>query len=574
MSIAERSALYQEKTGSVTAEEQIDRYLDELAVAKTKLREWSIPERIALADDCFDGMMRHAREWVDAGCKAKGIPAGSPLRAEELSTGPLATARYLRLITQSLADIAKHGVPQLPGEIVTGPSGELRVQVLPTRGLFDSVAFMGFKAHVWMKPGVTRDNLRQHMATHFQGGEKGEGICCVLGAGNVSSIAPTDAFSKIFQEGRVVLLKMNPVNEYLGTIFEKAFSPLIDAGFLRIVYGGADVGSYCVQHPLVDEVHITGSIYSHDTIVWGPPGPERERRKADNDPVLKKTITSELGNVSPWIVIPGPYTDKELRFQAENFASSITNNASFNCVASKVLVHWKGWKDRAKFIGYVEDVLARTPRRVAYYPGAPERFRKFAGKDPGAGEAGTLPWVLVKDVDPEADVIYFNEESFVCVCAETALDAADERDFIQKATHFANDRLWGTLAASVMIHPKFRKEPKNEQAFQRMLADLRVGTIGVNYWSAISYAMMSTPWGGYPIGTTKDPKSGVGWVHNTYMLDAAQKAVLEGPITLFPKPLWFPSNQHGEEVIWKVLDLYQKPSLFKLPGMLLAAMKG
>ena len=46
----------------------------------------------------------------------------------------------------------------------------------------------------------------------------------VLGAGNVSSIPATDTISKVFQEGQVVLLKMNPVNEYLGPIFERLFA--------------------------------------------------------------------------------------------------------------------------------------------------------------------------------------------------------------------------------------------------------------------------------------------------------------------------------------------------------------
>lgn len=570
MSIAERAALYQERTGSVTSEKEIDRALAELAEAKGRVPGLSIRDRIELADDCLAGMMKYRREWIDVGCRAKA----NPWRGEEASTGPLATARYLKLIARSLADIDRQGVPELPGEIADGPRGKLRVQVLPTKGLFDSVAFMGFRAHVWMRDGVDRGNLRSTMATYYQEGREEQGVACVLGAGNVSSIAPTDAFSKFFQEGKVVLLKMNPVNEYLGPVFEKAFAPMIDAGFLRIVYGGADVGSAVVAHELVDEVHITGSIYSHDTIVWGPPGPERERRKAQNDPVLKKKITSELGNVTPWIVVPGPYTDKELRFQAENFASSIVNNCSFNCVASKVLLTSRGWKDREKFLGYVQEVLDKTPRRVAYYPGARERFRKFAGFEPTGGEEGMLPWTMVRDVDHDADLIYFNEESFTCVCAETALDAADPGEFLKAAVDFANHRLWGNLACSVLIHPKFRKGAGNEALFQDALAELRYGTIGVNYWSALSYAMMSTPWGGYPGGTLQNPMSGIGWVHNTYMLDAAEKAVLEGPLTLFPKPLWFPSHQHGEEVIEKVLDLYQSPSVLKLPSLLLSSLKG
>jgi len=48
-----------------------------------------------------------------------------------------------------------------------------------------------------------------------------------------------------------------------------------------VVYGGAEVGRFLVYHPQVDDVHITGSDLTHDLIVWGPPGAERERRKRE-----------------------------------------------------------------------------------------------------------------------------------------------------------------------------------------------------------------------------------------------------------------------------------------------------
>ena len=71
----------------------------------------------------------------------------------------------------------------------------------------------------------------------------------VLGAGNVSSIPPMDVATKMFVEGFVCILKMNPVNEWVGPYLERALAPLIDRGYLRIVYGGAEVGSYLLLPP-------------------------------------------------------------------------------------------------------------------------------------------------------------------------------------------------------------------------------------------------------------------------------------------------------------------------------------
>ena len=576
MSIAEQSALYRERTVNVSSHEAIDRALSRLAEAKSRWGHTPLDERIGLVQASIEGVARHAEEWVEAACGAKGLAAGDPARGEEVLGGPLATLRYLRLLLQTLQDIQSTGKPRLPGKVSDGPGRRLRVEVFPARGMFDTILFRGLRAESLLKPGVTREQLEARIAPYYRTDptERKGGISVVLGAGNVASIPPTDALTKLFHDGKVVLLKMNPVNEYLGPIFEKAFAALIDSGLLAIVYGGAEVGSYAIAHNLVDEVHITGSVYSHQSIVWGPPGEERERRIAAHEPLLKKNITSELGNVTPWIIAPGEYTERQLRFQAENLASTIANNASFNCVATKVIVTHKGWGQRELFLDMLEDVLDAVPPRKAYYPGAEQRFERFAGCAPGGCPPGVLPWKLIRDADPDRDSRFFEEESFVCVYAETALEARDDVDFLHHATEFVNERLWGTLGASLMLPPALRRRADGKVAVDQMLADLRYGTVAINYWSALSFALMSPAWGGFPTATLEDPQSGIDWVHNTFMLPDVEKTVVEGPITMWPKPLWMPTNRASEEVGWKVVKMYEQPSVWKIPSLLISALKG
>ena len=554
---------------SPTPTETIERCLSDLVAGKDKLSTLSLASRVALMEDCLRRAVQLAPEWVDAACEAKGVSPGSPMRAEEIAAGPLATVRHLRLLINNYRAVEKSGKIPLPAPPIQGPGG-LLVQVMPVEGMFDSIVFAGFKAHSLLAPEVTREDL-EHLGENLK--NFGPAKCVlVLGAGNVSSIPATDTISKVFQEGHAVLLKMNPVNEYLGPIFQRVFAGLIEAGLVRIIYGGADVGAIAVNHARVDEIHITGSIYSHDAIVWGSSQAEQQRRKQEQNPLLKKPITSELGNVSPWIIVPGNYSRKQLRFQAENVASSITNNASFNCVATKVIITSKSWPQRQEFLDLLEDVLDRVPQRRAYYPGARERFGRFSGKQPGA--ADSLPWTLLRDTDPQHAPHLFCEESFVCVCAELGLEAADDRQFLAGAVEFANQKLWGTLGAALTLHPSFRGEPQGEACFQAALRDLQYGAVGVNHWPGLVYAMMSPPWGGYPIGTLANAQSGIGAVHNTFMLEGVQKTVLEGPLVISPKPFWFPTNRRPEPIAWKVLDLYARPSLWRLPGLLLAALRG
>ena len=92
-------------------------------------------------------------------------------------------------------------------------------------------------------------------------------------------------------------MKSHPVIDYLGKILAKAFSPLIHAGYLRIAYGGADIGAYIAQHPGIEAVHLTGSDKTYEKIVLEPGRGEENKRM--NRPAIQKKVSSELGNVSP-----------------------------------------------------------------------------------------------------------------------------------------------------------------------------------------------------------------------------------------------------------------------------------
>jgi hypothetical protein len=486
--------------------------------------------------------------------------------------GPVSIVRYLRMIARTLSDLQTNPAPRLPGK----PSivdGQVRVPTFPTRELYDAILFRGVSAETWLQPEVAEqglfgdgpDRLARRASAKPQ-------ISLVLGAGNVSAIPATDALTRILQGDSAVLLKMNPVNDYLGPIFEQSLQPLIDAGFLRIIYGGAAEGTYAINHELVDSIHVTGSAETHDAIVWGRDLEERQRRKSAGNPLVTKEITSELGNVTPWAIIPGDYTDAQLRAQAESIAAAIVNNASFNCIAVKMLITWKRWPARERFLEMISSILAKTPPRYAYYPGAAERFANFSGSGSGTDAEGRLPWVLRCGVEPDEDPQLFQRESFVCVTGETALDADSPAEFLSRAVEFMNDRVWGTLAAALTVPYAFQCE--HPAKLEAALSRLRYGTIGVNQWPGLGYALMSTPWGAFPDADLANVQSGLGFVHNTYLLDRPQKTVLRAPLTMFPKPSWFSTHRRPEALAWKLLELYCRPALWRLPGLLSQAVRG
>ncbi|HVX14384.1 MAG TPA: hypothetical protein VHC22_24570 [Pirellulales bacterium] len=554
--------------------DEVDRLLAGLHGARARWRDTSLASRVELLGQCADGVRATAHEWVAAACEAKDVSLHGPTAAEEIAAGPLTVLRYLRLLSASLSDIARSGRPRLPAKMVRGDDGRVRVPLFPTRGLYDSLLFPGYRAEAWLSPKTATDDGDGPMSdTSFLPPSNSTGTSLVLGAGNVSSIPAVDALMKLFEHNRVVLLKLNPVNDYLGDVFTRAFAPLISRTFLAVCHGGAEVGSYAAHHALVDDVHITGSLAAHNAIVWGTPDPPRDAQHAPSAR-LNKPITSELGNVTPWIVVPGRYSERQLDFQAENVAAMIANNASFNCIAAKLIVTCRGWPDRERFLDKVQAVLAATPHRSAYYPGAAERYRRFTGVEPAEAPCGTLPWTIVCDVDADRQPHFFREESFVCVCAETAIEAAGQAEFLSRAVAFVNERVWGTLGVGLMVPPDFRRSAAGRACWSAELARLRYGTVAVNVWPGIAYSMMCVPWGGYPGGTLADPQSGLGWVHNTYFLKGVEKSVVEAPLVARPKPLWFPTHRRVHVLARRVLDLYHRPTWWKLARLVGPALRG
>lgn len=538
-----------------------------------------IAERIALLEELRRSYHAVAEPSVRAACEAKGVDPEGPIAGEEWLAGPLVVMRNLRLLVEALRDIPRHGAPYIPpSRLSTLENGQLSARLYPAN-LQDALLLPGVVGEVRFQPGVTAANLREHQATFYRRPHEGR-VCAVLGGGNVNSIPPTDCLYKLFVEGTACVLKMNPVNAYLGPFLERAFAPLAARNVLAVVYGGAEEGAALVQHPDVDEVHITGSDKTHDALMWGPPGPEADARRARGEPLLRKAISSELGNISPVVIVPGPYSDGEMRFQGNSIAGMVANNASFNCNSAKLLVQPREWRHRAQVLDAVQTALGRTQVRRAWYPGADQRWKQFTEGRKGLRLVGTpgqgqLAFALLPDVDPTvAQDRVFHQEPWCTVLSETSLPGSDDPvAFLEQVVPFLNDKVWGTLCATLVVHPKSLKDPAVERAVEKAIRELRYGSVAVNTWPAAVFALGSLPWGGHPSSTPQNIQSGLGWVHNTYMLEDIEKVVLRAPLTSFPPSPWVPGHRGVHVLGRRLADFEREPSWLKVPGIALAAMR-
>jgi hypothetical protein len=553
-----------------------------VAVLQEKKGAWvatSVRERIEILSQLLVSFAAVADRWTAAALAAEGLRPDAVGSGEEALVGPYMVLRNLRLLRTTLSEIESTGKPRIPGPVSLLPSGQVSARVFPG-DLYDRILYGGISADVWMEPGVTPESLPSTMATIYGSAERKSGAALVLSAGNVSSIGPLDALYKLFAEDQVVLYKTHPVNAYLGPLFAEGFGPLVERGFLRVVYGGAEAGAYLCKHAGIDEIHITGSDRTYDAIIFGP-GPEGAERKKKGEPLLRKPVSAELGNVSPVIVVPGPWSASDFAYQGENLATMLSNNAGFNCNAARVIVQQEGWPGRERLLESVRGVLGRVPTRRAYYPGAAERFDAFLkahGNEAetfGSRSGDQLPWALLPHLDPAAeDDICFRQEAFCGVFAETALAAPSVPEFLKQAADFCNDVLWGTLNITLLVHPATLESAENRSAFEGVVAALRYGTVSINHWAALGYGLGVTPWGAFPGHTPQDIQSGTGFVHNTLLFSRIQKAVLRSPFRAWPKPVWFATHQTAHRLTPKLTRFEADRSPAKLPGILALALRG
>jgi acyl-CoA reductase-like NAD-dependent aldehyde dehydrogenase len=553
---------------SATPIADLDKAVDKVSAAKQRWVQTAIPERIALLRECLAGVAQVAPEWVRSMCAVKGFSPEDNLAGEEWLVGPATTARNIRLLIQALQ---ANGQPK-PTALTQRASGQYVARVMPL-DTTERLVFAGFSADVWIEPGKPASQGKIYREPQTGPGA----VSLVLGAGNVSSIPPMDVLYKLFVENEVVVLKMNPVNSVAGPHLERAFKPLIDAGFLAIVYGGAEVGSHLANHAKVDTLHVTGSDRTYDAIVWGTDPADVQRRKAENKPINTRPFSAELGCVTPVLVVPGDWNEGDLDFQARQVASMVTQNASFNCNAAKVLVTARGWNLRERFLERVHRALAAAAPRKAYYPGASERYRGFVEHYPQAkplvaAQAGVVPWTVIPDVPAKRGEYALTNEAFCGVLAEVALDVSTPAEFLDAAVRFANDDCWGTLSCMLIIDEASQKQ--HAEVFDRAIEQLRYGGIGINAFTGMIYASVTPTWGAFPGHPPTDIQSGAGVVHNALLFDHPQKSVLRAPFRIRPTPAWFYDHKNLKALGQALVKAETAPGLGALFGLAISGMRG
>ena len=561
-----------------------DRIDLDIAALHEGARGWThvtLGQRARLLERVRAEVARVGEEWADTASTLKGVEKGHPLRGEEWLSGPYAVLVALDAYAATLHALARGESPLAKVKATRAPGDRVALHTFPANPV-DALLLSGYTGEIWLRPGVSEAEARADAGLAQLAPTVSGGVGLVLGAGNITSIPVLDVLYELLAHNRVALLKLNPTMDPLLAVFERALAPLIEPGFLRIVTGAGDVGAYLTGHDGIDHVHITGAEATFDAIVWGPAGSARTRRKREGRPLLRKPITAELGGVSPIIVVPGRWSEADLRFQAEHIVTMRLTNSGHNCIAGQVVIVSSDWAQRDAFLQALRDAYARAPRRPVWYPGSPAKLESAQAAYPGAEWLCDRTRALVT-IGPDDDATALETtEYFAPVLGVVELPGLGQ-EFLDTAVGHANEKLSGTLGANILIDPATQRALGD--GFERAVADLRYGSIAINAWTAFTFLTPTVAWGAFPGNPLDAIGSGTGIVHNAMLVDAVERSITRGPFrpfpraiaggerTVLPKPPWFVTSRTGARVSEGFARFQMDRNWLKLLGTLAAAFR-
>ena len=383
-----------------------------LEQVSSKRKEWvdlSLEARLQILQELKERLEQHVgyqtlyEQVGKLGCNMMGVPLDTDegeMEAQGLCLFVLSMYRTCLLGWHEIYEKRLNGTLPDPKSypVRTAINGQVCVQTFPTLNVSKSGFVSSCKGEVWLDPKVvpSEQDFKPYQYADSEGMAKESGLMVVLGAGNQGGLVLCDTLYGLFTRNCVVYLKLHALRNYMEPLIRSLLEPLIRRGFVGVEpHTTNERAAALVHHPLVTAVHLTGGKETHDGIVWGFDPKEQERNKRNNTPLLMAEMTSELGAVSPWIVVPANYTKAELMSQAGMVAAVIHNNASCNCNAPKVIVLSDSWEQKNEFLEIVEKTLADNILPIPYYPGCAQRWQKFRDQYNRSWSSGRFPGICL-----------------------------------------------------------------------------------------------------------------------------------------------------------------------------------
>ena len=310
-------------------------------------------------------------------------------------------------------------------------------------------------------------------------------------------------------------------------------------------------------------------------------------------------MTSELGCITPWIVVPTKYTRKQLVHHVQILMSGVHSNASSNCLSPKVVIFDENWDQKDEFIDCLREEWQSAVLPVAYYPGSRKRWSDYRERYPTAvewdsktGEGTkerhlTPPMLNAANGDKEATLL-----PLLCVDVEVDLTSPEGRkaakqeyafqyepfcpvltfatvrntnnlqEYMESAVTLCNDYVYGSLSCSMSVPDTL----KDEMSVQTAIADLKYGSIGVNTFTGFCYQY---GWGGHTSQECLEcVESGLGRINNYLFVPHLEKVVVRAAFVWSTHPKYNPDFVQAKKELDAVGKFVMKPGVMTLLQLL------
>ena len=457
-------------------------------------------ERLALLEQVQKNLKTYAEELGEVDAKMKNDLIGQQITspAEGMGSTVMPMANTLMGIHKMYESLASGKMPE-PVSIIEIEKDLFEIQVFPIHSK-DKLAAAKQRGYLHVEGQPSQTNPM----------EKPAGIIAVSGAGNYSS--SIEMAMALFLENKAVIHKPHSLNEATDQIWEKIFAPLIEVN--AVAFCDSDQGREMSKLEGLHSIYFTGST-----------GVAHAIQDAASVPLV-----SECGGNNPCIIVPGKWSDKDIKRQAIQLASVGKLNGGAVCGRPQTIITSKNWEQREQFLAALREAIAEdTFASSEHYPGVDKTKEAFLENQPTAevlkpenGKHNKSDFVLIPNIS-ENDFAVTNE-AFCQVFSEIPLDVSTDTDeFLTRATDFCNNKLLGSLGCMVLVdNDTFEnKEGRVHQAIN----ELNYGGIAVNDVPPNIWLNAYLTWGGCG-ETTSDFVSGVGNFGNALNFDNVKKSVI------------------------------------------------
>ena len=415
----------------------------------------SIIEKLALLEQVQDNLKTYAKALGEGDAKMKNdlIGENSISWQEGMAATVNATGNTLMGIRHLYESLA-HG--EMPQPLSTNKVGENEyvIQVFPIHRK-DKLAAGEQKGYIHVEGEPKQVNPM----------DKPAGIIAISGAGNYSS--SIEMAMALFLDNKAVIHKPHALNVETDKIWEQIYAPIIDQKGLA--FCDADQGREMSKLEGLHSIYFTGST-----------GVAHAIQNAASVPLV-----SECGGNNPCIIVPGKWTEKDIKHHAIQLATVGKMNGGAVCGRPQTIITSKNWAQREQFLDALRDAIVNeTYACGTYYPGVDKTKAAFLENQPTAeilqpenGKYAKSDFVFIPDV--KEDDFAITNEAFCQIFSEIPLDVSTDTDaFLTKVTDFANNQLLGSLGCMVLVdNDTFSK---NEERVHQAINELNYGGIAVN----------------------------------------------------------------------------------------------